>query len=155
MLYVVLSDPLARHGALKAYTVGTHNFFLPDGRAVTHRGHFGLCDIQEPQGLPLSVHPPPPLHPSTPAGGTGEVGLPAEDGESGEDVEEALVCPETGADSVLQVPGETPLPQDCGGHWKRGSVAHSRRAEVWQGGSGSEPHTDQRPVPGSHRSIWH
>lgn len=58
-------------------------------------------------------------------------------------MEEALVCPETGTDSVLQVPGETLLPQDCSPQdptpdaglceagWKRGSVAHSQRAEVW------------------------
>lgn len=53
------------------------------------------------------------MNPSTPAGVTGEVRLPAENGEPGEDMEEALVCPETGTDSVLQVPGETFLPQDC------------------------------------------
>lgn len=53
-----------------------------------------------------------PLHPSTLAGVAGEVRLPAENGEPGEDVEEALVCPETGTDHVLQVSGETLLPQD-------------------------------------------
>lgn len=58
-----------------------------------------------------SVHPSS-LHPSTHAGVTGEVGLPAENGEPGEDMEKALVCPETGTDSVLQVPGETLFPQD-------------------------------------------
>lgn len=45
------------------------------------------------------------------AGVTGEVGLPAENGKPGEDMEEALVCPETGTDYVLQVAGETLLPQ--------------------------------------------
>lgn len=58
-----------------------------------------------------SIHPSS-LHPSTTAGVTGEVGVPAENGEPGKDMEEALVCPETGTDSVLQVPGETLLPQD-------------------------------------------
>ena len=62
-------------------------------------------------------------------------------------MEEALVCPETGADSVLQVPGEMPLPRDCGGCWKRGSMAHGWRAEVWPAGSGSEPHTDLEAGP--------
>ena len=51
-----------------------------------------------------------PLHPATPAGVTGEVGLLAENGEPGENVEEALVCAETGTDHVLQVSGETFLP---------------------------------------------
>jgi len=54
------------------------------------------------------------LHPSTPAGVTGEVGLLAENGEPGEDVEEALVCAETGTDHVLQVSGETFLPWTVG-----------------------------------------
>lgn len=40
------------------------------------------------------------------SGGTGEVRLPAENGEPGEDMEEALVCPETGTNPVLQVSGE-------------------------------------------------
>lgn len=62
--------------------------------------------------IPFFCLPLFPLYPPTPIGVPGEVGLPAKNGESGEDVEEALVCPETGTDYVLQVPGETLLPQN-------------------------------------------
>lgn len=66
------------------------------------------------------------------SGGPGEVRLPAENGQPGEDVEEALVCPETGTNPVLQVSGETLPREEPQGHsphphcvrgWRKGRVA--------------------------------
>lgn len=105
MPYVVL-------GALRTRCPeNTHTvlrFFPTADEAVTPLGHIGLCDVHTtviPLCSPFSSAPP------TPAGVAGEVGLLAENGEPGEDMEEALVCPETGTDPVLQVPGETLPPR--------------------------------------------
>lgn len=73
---------------------------------------FPLFHFPSLPSIPQGPHVTPPLSPlpflfST-SGGTGEVRLPAENGEPGEDMEEALVCPETGTDPVLQVSGERP-----------------------------------------------
>lgn len=94
----------------------------------------------------------PALYPLTPAGVTGEVGLPAKNGEPGKDVEEALVCPETGTDYVLQVPGETPLPQDSSqkGPGPNSELCSGGQKKGWWG-----PRPEDRGLAGGERwPVW-